>query len=136
MPDANEKLTPADPDELATALAFALKFEGRKRQHDADAFMAHIVAKRLVRRAWTFDRRRSAHGRGCEPGRSITGRWRSAWAGPTRRRSARAARAGCGPGGQVRSTARQLGPGLELTGPPPINVFPFMSQIEAWPLVF
>jgi len=29
--------------------AFALKFEGRKRQHDADAFMADIVAKRLVR---------------------------------------------------------------------------------------
>jgi len=26
-----------------------LKFEGRKRQHDADAFMADIVAKRLVR---------------------------------------------------------------------------------------
>jgi hypothetical protein len=46
------------------------------------------------------------------------------------------AHAGCGRGGQVRSTARQLGPGLGLTGPPPINVFPFMSQIEAWPLVF
>ena len=26
-----------------------VKFEGRKRQHDADAFMADIVAKRLVR---------------------------------------------------------------------------------------
>jgi hypothetical protein len=49
MPDPDEKLTPADPDELAAALAFALKFEGRKRQHDADAFMADIVAKRLVR---------------------------------------------------------------------------------------
>jgi hypothetical protein len=31
------------------ALAFALEFEGRKRWHDADAFMADIVAKRLVR---------------------------------------------------------------------------------------
>ena len=29
--------------------AFALKFEGRKRWHDADALMADIVAKRLVR---------------------------------------------------------------------------------------
>jgi hypothetical protein len=29
MPD--EKLTPADPEDLATGLAFALKFEGRKR---------------------------------------------------------------------------------------------------------
>jgi hypothetical protein len=48
-PDPEEKLTPADPDDLAAALAFALKFEGRKRQHDADAFMADIVAKRLVR---------------------------------------------------------------------------------------
>jgi hypothetical protein len=38
--------------------------------------------------------------------------------------------------GQVSPTARQLGPGLGLTGPPPIRVFPFMSQIEVWPLVF
>jgi hypothetical protein len=49
MTDPDEKLTLADPDELASALAFALKFEGRKRQHDADSFMAEIVAKRLVR---------------------------------------------------------------------------------------
>jgi hypothetical protein len=47
MPD-DEKLTPADPDDLAAALAFALKFEGAKRWHDADAFMADIAAKRLV----------------------------------------------------------------------------------------
>src|SRR6202020_1125052 len=32
-------------------------------------------------------------------------------------------------------TANQLGPGLGLTGPPPIKVFPFISQIEAWPLL-
>ena len=49
MPDNGEKLTRANPDDLAAALAFALKFEGRKRWHDADAFMADIVAKRLVR---------------------------------------------------------------------------------------
>ena len=49
MPDPDEKLTPADPEDLAAGLAFALKFEGRKRWHDADAFMADIVAKRLVR---------------------------------------------------------------------------------------
>jgi hypothetical protein len=29
--------------------ALMVKFEGRKRQHNADAFMADIVAKRLVR---------------------------------------------------------------------------------------
>ena len=49
MPDPDERLTPADPDDLAASIAFALKFEGRKRWHDADAFMADIVAKRLVR---------------------------------------------------------------------------------------
>jgi hypothetical protein len=48
MPD-DEKLTPADPDDLAASIAFALKFEGRKRWHDADALMADIVAKRLIR---------------------------------------------------------------------------------------
>jgi hypothetical protein len=36
----------------------------------------------------------------------------------------------------VHATIRQLGPGLGLTGPPPAIVFPFISQIEAWPLVF
>jgi hypothetical protein len=49
MPDPDEKLTPADPDNLAASIAFALKFEGRKRWHDADALMADIVAKRLIR---------------------------------------------------------------------------------------
>jgi hypothetical protein len=46
MPDA-EKLTPADPSDLADALAFALRFQGRKRVHNADEIMAGIVAKRL-----------------------------------------------------------------------------------------
>ena len=32
--------------------------------------------------------------------------------------------------------ACQLAPGLGLTGPPPAIAFPFISQIEAWPLVF
>ena len=48
MPDDN-KLTPADPRDLADAIAFALKFSGRKRVHDADAFMAKIAADRIVR---------------------------------------------------------------------------------------
>jgi hypothetical protein len=46
MPDA--ELTPADPSDLADALAFALRFQGRKRVHNADEIMAEIVAKRLV----------------------------------------------------------------------------------------
>jgi hypothetical protein len=41
MPDA-DKLTPADPSDLAGALAFALRFEGRKRVHNADEIMAEI----------------------------------------------------------------------------------------------
>ncbi len=40
--------SPADPSDLAAALAFALRFQGRKRVHNADEIMAEIVAKRLV----------------------------------------------------------------------------------------
>jgi hypothetical protein len=47
MPDA-DKLTPADPADLASAIAYALRFQGRKRVHSADEIMAEIVAKRLV----------------------------------------------------------------------------------------
>jgi len=47
MPD--ERLTPASPEDLADTLAFALRFKGRKRIHNADEIMAEIVAKRLVR---------------------------------------------------------------------------------------
>ncbi len=48
MTDAPERLTPATPDDLADALAFALRFDGRRRKHDAAEMMAAIVAKRLV----------------------------------------------------------------------------------------
>jgi hypothetical protein len=47
MPDADH-LTPAKPEEIAAALAFALRYSGRKRVHDAAEMMAGIVAKRLV----------------------------------------------------------------------------------------
>ena len=39
------KIVPVD---LAGALAFALRFQGRKRTHNADEIMAEIVAHRLV----------------------------------------------------------------------------------------
>ncbi len=48
MSDASDNLMPADPRDLADALAFALRFQGRKRIHNADEIMAEIVAKRLV----------------------------------------------------------------------------------------
>jgi hypothetical protein len=48
MTDPAQKLTPADPRDLADALAFALRFEGGKRARNADEVMAEIVARRLV----------------------------------------------------------------------------------------
>ena len=43
------RLRPAEPDEIADALSFALQYEGRKRVHHADNMMARITADRLVR---------------------------------------------------------------------------------------
>jgi hypothetical protein len=48
MTDPADQLTPADPRDLADALAFALRYQGRKRVHNADEIMSEIVAKRLV----------------------------------------------------------------------------------------
>jgi hypothetical protein len=47
MPEA-DKLTPANPEDIAAALAFALRYSGRKRVHNADEIVSEIVAKRLV----------------------------------------------------------------------------------------
>lgn len=47
MPD--DKLTPADPRDLAEAVAFALRFESRRRVHSADEYMAAITAESVVR---------------------------------------------------------------------------------------
>ena len=43
-----DKLTPTDSNELAAALAFALRFHGSRRVHNADKLMVEIVAKRRV----------------------------------------------------------------------------------------
>ena len=48
MSEVTDGLTPATPGDLADALAFALRFDGRRRKHDAAEMMARIVAKRLV----------------------------------------------------------------------------------------
>ncbi len=48
MTDA-PSLRPASPDEIAETLAFALRYEGRKRVRNADDMMAWIAAQRLVR---------------------------------------------------------------------------------------
>ena len=46
---ADEKLTAADPSDIAGSIAFALLFSGRKRVHDSDKYMAAIAADRIVR---------------------------------------------------------------------------------------
>jgi hypothetical protein len=47
MPDA-PSLRPATADEIADALSFALRYQGRKRVRHADDMMARITAERLV----------------------------------------------------------------------------------------
>jgi hypothetical protein len=47
MPD--DKLTPADPSDLAQSISFALRFDGRKRFHRGDEFMANLTADHIVR---------------------------------------------------------------------------------------
>lgn len=47
--DEKRELHPATAAELQETLSFALRFEGRKRVHQADDAMAHIAAERLVR---------------------------------------------------------------------------------------
>jgi hypothetical protein len=48
MPD-EPRLRPATPDEIATTLSFALRYDGRKRVRQGDELMARIVADRLVK---------------------------------------------------------------------------------------
>ena len=43
------RLTPASPEELQQTLAFALRYDGRKRVHHSDELMARIAAEGLVR---------------------------------------------------------------------------------------
>ena len=47
MPET-QNLRPATPDEIADALSFALRYQGRKRVNHADDMMARITADRLV----------------------------------------------------------------------------------------
>jgi hypothetical protein len=71
-----DTLTAADPSDLAAALAFALRFEGRKRVHSADEIMAEIVARRLVdhlRRAGFVVMKRAADAGAAALGRGFEG---------------------------------------------------------------
>ena len=42
------RLIPAAAEDVEEALAFALRFDGRKRAHGGDELMARITAERLV----------------------------------------------------------------------------------------
>jgi hypothetical protein len=48
MTEGDEKLTPATPQDLADSLAFALRFDGRKRFRTSGEAMARITAEHLV----------------------------------------------------------------------------------------
>jgi hypothetical protein len=45
MTKPDQKLTAAEPNDLANSLSFALRFEGRRSEHDADRLNADIVSK-------------------------------------------------------------------------------------------
>jgi hypothetical protein len=47
MPDT-PPLRPAEPDEIADALAFPLQHDGKRSIHQADSFICRIAADRLV----------------------------------------------------------------------------------------
>jgi hypothetical protein len=48
MPENEKPLTPADPDELAYAIAHALRFDGRKAFRTSGEMMAKITASHLI----------------------------------------------------------------------------------------
>jgi hypothetical protein len=48
MPNDQEQLRPATREDVEWALSYALRYNGRKRTHDADEMMARIAAKRLA----------------------------------------------------------------------------------------
>ncbi|HEY3620924.1 MAG TPA: hypothetical protein VGL12_00720 [Roseiarcus sp.] len=70
----DDKLTPADPSDLAQAIAFALRFNRRKRYHEGDKLMADLTADHIVRyldnAGYVVIKKPPAPGGGDSPGRS------------------------------------------------------------------
>src|SRR5271168_4247796 len=99
MPDTPH-LRPATADEIADALSFALRYQGRKRVHHADDMMARITAERLIQHltasgvcadegaaaCGTDDRRNAALGGLTPPRESPTAEAAGELKGPERRR--------------------------------------------------
>ena len=69
----DERMTPASPDDFEQALAFALRFDGRKGVHHGDEFMAGPALKFLPN-LYTTARRLAARPRGS--GRRLMDRFR------------------------------------------------------------
>ena len=46
--DDADKLAPADPHDLAEAIAYALRYRGGKRVHQGEEYMAQIAAERIL----------------------------------------------------------------------------------------
>jgi hypothetical protein len=71
MTDPPDKLTPADPRDLADAIAFALRYSGGKRVRDADEVVAAIAARRIVEYLrGALSRDETAFGRARRPART------------------------------------------------------------------
>ena len=61
------------PSDLADTVAFALRFEGWKRVHEADEYMAALAARRIVRHLELFGMRKPPRsGRWRQSGRQVT----------------------------------------------------------------
>ncbi|HXE56004.1 MAG TPA: hypothetical protein VN541_23460 [Tepidisphaeraceae bacterium] len=71
----DKRLRPATADEIADSIAFALRYEGRKRVPHADEMMARITAERLVRhlRESGFVLMRRPDGAGMSVGERVEG---------------------------------------------------------------
>ena len=59
-----DKLTPADPFDLAAALAYALRYQGRRRVHNADEIMARRLVEHLERAGFVVMKRPADTGAG------------------------------------------------------------------------
>jgi hypothetical protein len=70
----DDKLTPVDPSDLAQAIAFALRFNRRKRYHEGDKFMADLTADHIVRHlnlaVYVIVKKSPGPGRGDNPGKA------------------------------------------------------------------
>ena len=62
----DDDLTPATREDLVSSLSFALRFDGRKRTHKADDFMARVAAEHLVdhlaRSGYVISKRQPSYG--------------------------------------------------------------------------